>query len=84
MAFFVNKVEHSKDNTRCEECCGIGYPMPCVCGGLIHAQFIKETWQMEKELAFSCDSCGDKYVFPSRTVPKKPKRFTRRGLGRHR
>ena len=70
MAFILNKTEHTAGDHRCVECWG-GFPVKCVCGGFIHAQFVKETWQKVIDLAYSCDSCGEKYAFPKQNF--KPK-----------
>ena len=61
--FNLSGSEHTIDDIRCCECYR-GYPTKCVCGGLIHAQFIKETWENEVILNFSCDICGDNFNFP--------------------
>lgn len=52
--------------------------MKCTCGGLIHAQFIRETWQNQTILAFACDGCGENYQYPKHKVPFKNKNFTRK------
>lgn len=39
----------------CEE----GFPIPCECGGLIHAQFSQDDeGQVTIDLTLSCDTCG--------------------------
>lgn len=68
--FIINGHPHEAGIGRCSECYA-GYPMKCTCGGLIHADFISETWEGQKKLAFNCDKCHDKYVFPIRNIPKK-------------
>lgn len=74
MAFFVNKSEHVAGDRRCVECYA-GYPAKCVCGGFIHAQFVKEDWEGFKDIAFLCDRCGDKFKFPGqKAAPKKYRR----------
>ncbi len=71
--FVVGGVEHEV-SCSCLECYR-GYPMKCACGkGFIHAQFLKENWQWEIELAFSCDSCGSDYKFME-FKGGKPKKF---------
>jgi hypothetical protein len=68
--FFVNNAQHSGNDRRCAECYR-GFPTKCVCGGLIHAQFIKEGWEGGVQVAHNCDVCGDKYKFPTHTNHKK-------------
>ena len=70
MAFILNKSEHTVGDSRCTECYK-GYPLKCVCGGLIHSQFVKETWDGDVNLSFGCDNCGDKYEFPGQKPKKK-------------
>jgi hypothetical protein len=71
MSFIINNAAHSEGDHRCAECYR-GYPMKCACGkGLIHAQFIKETWDLQIQLAFLCDACGNKYQFPEYRAGKK-------------
>jgi hypothetical protein len=77
MAFLVNNAQHTSGDQRCSECYR-NYPMKCNCGGLIHAQFVKENWQNQTILAFSCDLCGEKYQHLKHKVPIKHKKFTRR------
>jgi len=77
-SFILNKTEHICGNRKCLECYR-NYPVKCVCGGLIHAQFIRENWQNVVELSYGCDKCGDKYRFPVIKVKKyKPRRFNNR------
>ena len=50
--------EHIVGNKQCEEgWCGNEYPKPCLCGGLIHADFGDDTndgyW-----IHTMCDKCG--------------------------
>jgi len=51
--------EHIVGNKQCEKgwCGNHGYPKPCLCGGLIHADFGDDTddgfW-----LHTMCDKCG--------------------------
>lgn len=83
MAFLINNTEHTVGNHRCEECFR-GYPAKCSCGGFIHAQFIKETWQGEMQLSFLCDLCGENLKFPGQTAAKRPHRFGRRKFNKRR
>jgi hypothetical protein len=73
MAFYLNKAEHTAGDHRCVECYR-GYPAKCRCGGFIHAQFVKESWDHVTDLAFACDVCGDKFEFPGQK-PRKKYRF---------
>ncbi len=73
--FIVGKSEHSKDDFRCEECMR-GFPAKCVCGGLIHAEFEKETWDDHKIINYKCDKCADKFKFVAQLKGKK-RRFKR-------
>jgi len=77
MAFLVNNAQHIAGDRRCSECFK-DYPMKCACGGFIHAQFVRETWQNQTILAFACDLCGDKYEHPKYRASTKNKKFTRR------
>lgn len=70
MAFLLNKAEHTVGDRRCCECWK-GYPVKCVCGGMVHAQFVKESWQGELDLAYACDICGDKFKFPGQRAKRK-------------
>lgn len=70
MAFLLNKAEHTVGDHRCVECWK-GYPVKCICGGLVHAQFISESWQNELNLTYSCDACGDKFQFPGQKAKRK-------------
>lgn len=38
--------------------CGHGYPKPCQCGGLIHADFGDENYDCDYWLWTKCDRCG--------------------------
>lgn len=79
MVFTLNKSEHTVGDRRCCECWR-GYPVKCVCGGLVHAQFISENWQNILNLVYSCDSCGDNFQFPGQRGPKrKYNRFAYKG-----
>lgn len=73
----IENQPHEVGNIRCNECTR-SYPAKCACGGLIHAQFVRETWQNQTILAFACDLCGEKYEHPKHRVPFKNKKFTRR------
>lgn len=37
-----------------------GYPKPCPCGGLIHADYGDENWDGDYWLYTKCDQCGEK------------------------
>jgi len=76
MAFLINNAQHTAGDRRCEECVK-NYPMKCICGGLIHAQFVRETWENKTILAFACDVCNGNYQYPKHKVPFKNKKFTR-------
>lgn len=75
MAFILNKSEHTVGDRRCVECWK-GFPMKCICGGFVHAQFIKESWQNVVELAYLCDRCGEKFRLPGQK-PRKSKQRRR-------
>ena len=80
--FTINGCEHEVGNSRCNECFR-NFPGSCVCSGLIHAQFVKESWDNQLELSFACDKCGSNFKFPGQK-PRKPQKFaTRRRLGKH-
>lgn len=52
---------HEIGNGACEEgWCGggSGYPKPCICGGLIHADFGDEDINCNYWLHKKCDRCG--------------------------
>lgn len=70
MAFILNKTEHTCGDKRCVECYR-GFPAKCLCGGFIHAQFIKESWEGEPDLAYSCDICGENFKFPGQRPRRK-------------
>jgi hypothetical protein len=76
MAFLLNKAEHTVGDHRCVECYK-GYPAKCTCGGYVHAQFVKESWENEVELSFACDRCGPNFKFPGQR-PRKKFRFSKR------
>lgn len=53
----INGFEHEIGDTDCKECWS-GYPKPCRCGGLIHATFGDENYDMDYWLYYKCDKCG--------------------------
>lgn len=57
--------EHEAAERRCAECWG-GWPKPCECGGLVHAEFEDESWHADGDvsvhLRYACDRCGPDYV----------------------
>ena len=63
MSFLVGGMEHNDGDKRCLECWA-GFPKKCQCQGLIHCQFVKENWEGDKTLVYSCDACGQDYKFP--------------------
>lgn len=77
MAFILSKAEHAVGDHYCAECWK-GHPVKCICGGLVHAQFIKENWQNAVELAYACDICGENFNFPGQRAKRKYKPFKRR------
>lgn len=74
MAFILNKSEHTVGDHRCCECWR-GYPVKCLCGGFIHAQFVKEEWDNNLILTYGCDVCGDKFKF---RIPRMKPKFQKR------
>jgi len=68
--FAIGKSKHFPEDRRCCECY-IGFPTPCACGGLIHAQYIDTTWDKHILIDFACDKCGADYKYPE---PEKIKR----------
>ena len=53
--------EHEIGNKKCGvEWCGSGYPRPCDCGGLIHADFGDENYDGDYWLYTKCDMCGER------------------------
>lgn len=56
----IGKAEHEVDNNRCQECWS-SFPKNCECSGLVHAEFIKESWDRVLTLLFVCDKCGPNY-----------------------
>lgn len=71
--FLVGQYKHVVGDRRCNECWS-NFPKKCVCQGFIHAQFIKEHWDGEKNLEFLCDSCGENYMFEYELARKRKKR----------
>lgn len=59
--FKINEFVHAEGDRRCLECWA-GYPKKCQCGGLIHAQFIKERWE-ELNVQCACDACGPEFKY---------------------
>jgi hypothetical protein len=52
--------EHRVGDAKCREgWCGNGYPKPCECGGLIHADFGDEDSDCNYWLYTKCDRCGE-------------------------
>ena len=70
--FIVGNSEHTPDDKRCCECTK-GFPSSCVCGGLIHAEFVKETWDNQNVFNYKCDKCADKFKFVGQLKSKKRK-----------
>ena len=53
---------HEAGNTSCKEgWCGNGWPFPCVCGGLVHADLLDED-EDGFLLSKKCDRCGHNYA----------------------
>lgn len=52
--------EHERGNKECGRCWGWAHPLPCQCGGFVHAQFFDES-NDDPILIFACDKCGDEY-----------------------
>lgn len=54
--------QHEIGNKDCSEgWCGLSFPVPCKCGGLIHADFGDENADCEYWLYKKCDKCGEDY-----------------------
>jgi hypothetical protein len=53
-------LDHDRDDPECSYCWR-GYPRPCACGGLVHAQFGDENWDGDYWLDRACDRCGGHY-----------------------
>lgn len=52
--------QHEVGNKDCTEgWCGDRYPVPCECGGLIHADFGDEDRSGDYWLHKKCDRCGE-------------------------
>ncbi len=51
---------HEISNKECSDCWQ-GYPVPCKCGGLVHAQFGDENSDGDYWLEKFCDVCGSDY-----------------------
>lgn len=47
---------HRIGDTECAECWR-GFPKVCLCGSLIHAEFLEEYWD-DYALSCSCENCG--------------------------
>lgn len=58
--FFVGQKEHTIADKRCLECYA-GYPMKCHCGGLIHCEFEKKTWDEQPIVKVKCDQCDENF-----------------------
>ena len=61
--------QHESGNKNCREgwCDGIhGFPCPCKCGGLIHADFGDEDSDCNYWLHKKCDNCGENFEMPER------------------
>jgi hypothetical protein len=54
---------HEVGNKDCDAgwCGSSGYPRPCKCGGLIHADFGDEDSDCNYWLYLKCDKCGEDY-----------------------
>lgn len=59
--FEVNGYDHQKNNPECPACWR-GFPVPCECGGLIHAEFGDENANGDYYLIYRCSKC-DNYTF---------------------
>lgn len=54
--------QHEIGNKDCSEgWCGLSFPCPCKCGGLIHADFGDEDIDCNYWLYMKCDKCGEDY-----------------------
>ncbi len=58
--FTIDGSEHEIGDKECGVCWS-GYPKPCKCGGLIHAEFGDENYDGDYWLYYKCDLCGDDY-----------------------
>ena len=52
--------DHVENDEHCDGCWS-GYPRKCECGGLIHAEFGDENYDMDYYLIYYCDKCGYDY-----------------------
>ena len=54
--------EHAVGDRNCQQgwCIAGGYPKPCSCGGLIHADFGDEDYDGNYWLYTKCDKCGSR------------------------
>ena len=52
----IDGYEHPIGDKDCAICWS-GYPVPCVCGGLIHAEFGDENYDGDYWLYEECDKC---------------------------
>lgn len=52
--------EHVVGDKECSVgwCCTSGYPEPCECDGLIHAEFGDEDYDCNYSINTKCDKCG--------------------------
>jgi hypothetical protein len=59
MSFFAleTEVQHEVGNPHCPECCE-EFPVPCRCGGLIHAVEGEPDIEGDVVLVTECDQCG--------------------------
>ena len=62
-SFGEDDYEHRIGDKECDEgwCNGYTFPMPCQCGGLIHANFGDEDSDCNYWLYKACDKCGLDY-----------------------
>jgi hypothetical protein len=55
--------EHERGNRECTSgWCGNQFPLPCECGGLVHADFGDEDSDCNYWLYKKCDRCGEDYL----------------------
>lgn len=54
------ETHHEKGNVTCLACWE-EYPLPCRCGGLVHAIYLDEDDEDTICLARKCDTCGNDY-----------------------
>lgn len=50
--------QHHIGDIKCDTCWA-EYPVPCICGGLIHATFGDESYDGDYWLHTQCDMCGE-------------------------